>query len=245
MNIKHDVVGGGWDMGEEQKRNQDAFVDGILQALHGGIVQVPVFFMQHYRQAGLDDLDAMFILHLLAFRLEHKEFPLFDELQARMSCTNEALLKSLQKMMKLGLLHIEETADPRTGLRAERYDVSPALRKAIECHAATKKQPPVAATVGKRESIDTVQGTRDVSLYKAFEAEFGRLLSPMECETIQKWMDEERLVEPLIRHALREAVFAGKLHFRYIDRILMDWRQQNIQTVEQAKAHAAKFRGQR
>jgi DNA replication protein len=229
------------NMGEEQQ-HQSAFVEGMIQALHGGIVQVPVFFMQHYRQCGLDDLDAMFILHLLTFRLEHKEFPLFDELQARMSCTKEALLKSLQKMISLGLLHIEEMTDPRTGLRAERYDVSPAIRKVIECHANTKKQPPRTATVGTTERANMA---RDVSIYKAFEAEFGRLLSPMECETIQKWLDEERLAEPLIRHALREAVFAGKLHFRYIDRILIDWRQQKIQTVEQAKEHAAKFRGQR
>jgi len=46
-------------------------------------------------------------------------------------------------------------------------------------------------------------------------------------------------------HALREAVFAGKLHFRYIDRILLDWQHHKVRTVEQAKEHSANFRGLR
>jgi DNA replication protein len=87
--------------------------------------------------------------------------------------------------------------------------------------------------------------TSEKTLFQMFEEEFGRLLSPMECETISKWIDEERYSQALIMHALREAVFAGKLHFRYIDRILLDWQHHKVRTVEQAKEHSANFRGLR
>ena len=45
----------------------------------------------------------------------------------------------------------------------------------------------------------------------------------MELETISGWVDADRYPDELILLALKEAVFAGKLHFRYIDRILLEW----------------------
>ncbi|WP_040951135.1 DnaD domain-containing protein, partial [Gorillibacterium massiliense] len=76
-----------------------------------------------------------------------------------------------------------------------------------------------------------------------FEKEFSRPLTPMELETITGWLDQDGYREELILAALKEAVFAGKLHFRYIDRILLEWQRNRILSAEQAKAHSQKFRG--
>lgn len=81
------------------------------------------------------------------------------------------------------------------------------------------------------------------NLYSIFEQEFARPLSPMEYETITGWIERDRYPEPLIVLALKEAVFAGKVNFRYIDRILLEWQRNSIRTVEQAKAYAQRFRG--
>ena len=45
--------------------------------------------------------------------------------------------------------------------------------------------------------------------------------------------------------ALKEAVFAGKVHFRYIDRILLEWSRNRVATVEQAKEYTQRFRNSR
>ncbi|MBP3964519.1 DnaD domain protein [Paenibacillus lignilyticus] len=82
-------------------------------------------------------------------------------------------------------------------------------------------------------------------LFSVFEQEFGRPLSPMECETISAWVDQDRYPDELIRFALKEAVFAGKLHFRYIDRILIEWSRNRVTNTDEAKAHTQKFRGGR
>ena len=82
----------------------------------------------------------------------------------------------------------------------------------------------------------------EATVFEIFEQEFGRLLSPMEYETIQKWMDEDKLDSQLILAALRESVISGKQNFRYIDRILFDWMKNGVRTVDQAKQHSLKFK---
>lgn len=56
-------------------------------------------------------------------------------------------------------------------------------------------------------------------------------------------MDQDRYPEELIRMALKEAVFAGKVHFRYIDRILLEWSRNRVRSAEDARAYTQKFRG--
>ena len=50
------------------------------------------------------------------------------------------------------------------------------------------------------------------------------------------WIDDDHHDPVIIKSALREAVISGKLNFRYIDRILFDWKKNGIKTIEQAKA---------
>ncbi len=64
----------------------------------------------------------------------------------------------------------------------------------------------------------------------------------MELETITGWLDQDRYKDELILAALKEAVFAGKVHFRYIDRILLEWSRNRVFSVEQAKEYAQRFR---
>src|SRR5690606_14486161 len=75
-----------------------------------------------------------------------------------------------------------------------------------------------------------------------FEQEFGRPLSPFEIETVNAWLDEDLLAPSLIKAALRESVLMGKLNFKYIDRILREWKKKGIQTVEQAREESKSFR---
>jgi len=105
-----------------------------------------------------------------------------------------------------------------------------------------------AKAAGKgRKSAGQASGkeTPAADIFTVFEQEFARPLTPMECETISQWLDRDRYPEELILLALKEAVFAGVVHFRYIDRILLEWSRNRIQTAEQAKEYAQKFRGAR
>ena len=81
----------------------------------------------------------------------------------------------------------------------------------------------------------------ETNIYTVFEREFGRLLSPFEIEQISSWIDEG-YEEAIIKAALTEAVYMNKRNFRYIDKILWNWQQNHIRTVEDAKEFSRKFR---
>ena len=90
---------------------------------------------------------------------------------------------------------------------------------------------------------DSQQSGKDI--YSIMEKEFARPLTPMEFETISGWLDKDKFSEDLILAALKEAVFAGKVHFRYIDRILLEWSRNRVSTPLQAKEYAQRYRQSR
>lgn len=68
------------------------------------------------------------------------------------------------------------------------------------------------------------------NIFTYIEENLGRTLSPLECEEIMTWEDND-----LTRYAIKEAVLNGKYTIGYIRGILHNYRQNNIQTVLQAK----------
>lgn len=69
------------------------------------------------------------------------------------------------------------------------------------------------------------------NIYDIFEQEFGRTLSPIEYELISSWLEQD-FNEELIVLALKEAVFNGVTHLRYIDKILYSWQKKGIKTKD-------------
>lgn len=243
------------DIRAEQDR---AFTAGLITAMADGGVSLPYVFLKHYHKLNISDADAMLIVQLVAFReKEEKAFPTIEEIQSRMSSDGDAVVRMLQRLMKLKLIDIVEAYDPVSGMQVERYSLAPLW---LKLGTLISREESTVALDGQ-PGADTGQGLADVGLIRGredgtkeqqednlfyiFEQEFGRPLSPMEVETINSWLDQDRYPEPLILAALKEAVFAGKVSFRYIDRILLDWNRNNIHTVEQAREHTLKFRSVR
>jgi len=65
---------------------------------------------------------------------------------------------------------------------------------------------------------------------------------PLNTYLLGPFPDDDHHDAIIIKSALREAVISGKLNFRYIDRILFEWKKNGIKTIEQAKSHGRKFR---
>lgn len=75
--------------------------------------------------------------------------------------------------------------------------------------------------------IDMPEVKKQTDIYSAFEAEFGRTLSPIEYETISKWL-QSNVSEDMIKSALKEAVLNGVTNLRYIDKIIYEWTKKKI-----------------
>lgn len=211
-----------------------------LTMMREGTVAVPNLFLKLYRKLKLSDMEAMIIIQLLSFyERDRNEFPTVSEIQSRMASSPDQMIKGLQRLVKEQYITIDDEIDPVSGIQYEKYNLLPLYVKMAD--AWLKEQLEQENRAGGAENIQSLP-YRD--LFSTFEAEFGRPLSPMECEMLSNWIDRDIYSGDLIVAALKEAVFAGKLHFRYIDRILLEWGRNQIRTPEEAKEFATRFRQQ-
>ncbi|GAB7387566.1 DNA replication protein DnaD [Bacillaceae bacterium] len=205
---------------------------GFTRFLQEGFTSFSNLLLKYYKKLGLNDGQMMLLLHILAFKGEGKEFPTVAELEERMSAEPAEVVSMLQHLVKNGFLAIEEHVDPFTGVRSEAYSLEPFYRK-IGARLAEEFPPP-------RKGAAAEKG--EDSLYTLFEEEFGRPLSPMECETLASWEEQDGYSKELIKAALKEAVISGKPSFKYIDRILLEWQRNNIRTAQEAREYSLRFR---
>ena len=92
-----------------------------------------------------------------------------------------------------------------------------------------------AQTQGKTQSAPA-KGNVIKDLVETFQQELGRLLTPFEIEDLTKTVREDQTDPDVIKAALREAVFNGKPHWKYIQAILRNWRSEGINSLVQVEA---------
>ncbi|MBO0958186.1 DnaD domain-containing protein [Neobacillus sp. MM2021_6] len=202
----------------------------ILAWLEEGNITIPSMLLSEYRNLNLNEIELVLLLNILAFIEKGNEFPTPEELSARMTVSVLECNEMLRRLIQRGFIEIMDQYS-NEGIRFEKYTVKPLWEKLIDLFMINNK---TAKAIDKK--------TDETDLYTCFENEFGRPLSPFECESLGMWMDDDHHDPIIIKAALRESVMSGKLNFRYIDRILFEWKKNGIKTIEQAKNHGRKFR---
>lgn len=188
-------------------------------------ISIPTPLLLHYKQLGLHEIEVVIILQIHHFIQSGNEFPTPQELCAHITLSENQLLDHLRSLIQRNIIEIKELHNNQNQL-SEAYSLEPLWNKLFK----PKEEP--------------VQENDEGTIFILFEQEFGRPLSPFEIETINAWLDEDNIIPALIKAGLREAVLMGKLNFRYIDRILREWKHKGIHTVEQARESSKSFRKQ-
>lgn len=202
----------------------------ILKWLQEGNITIPGVLLTHYKEMNLNEQELVLLLQVISFIDKGNSFPTPVEISSSMTISVSECAAILRRLIQKGFIEIKESYTP-DGIRHELYNIDSLWEKLID-HFLMKE---------KRESAMITQQT-ETDLYSCFEQEFGRPLSPFECETLALWMDDDHHDPHIIKAALREAVISGKLNFRYIDRILFEWKKNGIKTIEQARSYGKKFR---
>lgn len=197
-------------------------IDWITQ----GHVSIPKALFKHYLTIGLNEAECMLLIHVHTSISEGNPFPTPAELSAQMSVTSEQCSAMLRTLLHKGVLSLEQHRNETTDVYFESYSLDPLWEKLLFYYFKDHQEPQ----------------EQEEDLFSIFEREFGRPLSPIECESLSSWLDEDAYGTPLIKAALKEAVMAGILNFRYIDRILLEWKKNGIKTPEQAKSYGEKYR---
>ncbi|KXH81992.1 DnaD domain-containing protein [Sporosarcina sp. HYO08] len=198
--------------------------------LEQGNVNISQLFFHEYKRLGIQDIDAMLIMHMIAFQAEGKGFPTPADFSNRMYISENDVSTILQRLMQHGFLQIGQSEDG-AGVIHETFSLYPLWNRLVDQLTLSKE-------VDEAEKKKLSEG----EIFSLFEQEFGRFLSPMECESIGMWIDEDGHSAEIIRAALKEAVIAQKLSLRYIDRILFEWKKKNVKTLQDVEKQTKTFR---
>ncbi|MFC4557355.1 DnaD domain-containing protein [Virgibacillus kekensis] len=185
-------------------------------------VQIPKRLLEKYSSMGLNETEVMVVLQLFRFIQENNEFPTPYDLASCLTIDEKGCSDILRKLIQKNLLSIEQWENENNVL-SEVYSLNPLWEKLFHEKEEKKDYP------------------EDGTIFILFEQEFGRPLSPFEIEMINTWLDEDEVLPALIKAALRESVLMGKLNFKYIDRIIREWKRKGIKTVEQARQASKSF----
>lgn len=195
-----------------------------------GTVNMSQLFFCNYKKLGIQDTDAMLLMQIVAFQSAGNHFPTPKDFSNRMHLTENEVTVVLQRLMQHGFLKIEQSRDEQ-GVLHERFSLNALW------HRLTDQK-----RLGEEEKVEEERKLEEGELFKLFEQEFGRFLSPIETESISMWLDDDHHSTEIIRAALKEAVLAQKVSLRYIDRILFEWKKKNVKSMADVERHAKRFR---
>lgn len=216
-----------------------------------GATSIPNLLLKYYKKIGLNDQELILIIHLLRFKCEDNDpFPTTERLNEYMSTEDTVLRSIIAGLIEKNILTVVHYYVEETGEVFNSYSYDNLFEKISEVWAQDKmsqlQRTRKAILKNQSKAIREVTGVgrekNFTKVYKAFEREFGRLLSPIEIQEIQKWLEEDGHDTEIVMEALRRAVLLGKHNFKYIDSILLEWKKNSIHTLNEINSYDANFK---
>ncbi|APZ48853.1 hypothetical protein BW721_03710 [Jeotgalibaca sp. PTS2502] len=200
--------------------------DSLQLWLASGQTVIHNSLLQHYATIGLDETELIFIIQMQSYLDQSVFFPNMAEIANRMDRTEADIFSILHSLIQKNIISISTEKDDQ-GKVVDSYSLLPLYKKLQELLSRKK-----GLFEEKQQSIN---------LLEIFQKEFGRLLTPIEMQTIGEWLDRDHYSQDIILEALREAVLNQKYSLKYIDRILLSWDKKNIRSSSQAKEETKRF----
>lgn len=183
----------------------------------------------HYNDMGMDEQDLIILIKLIyASEVSNKQ-PSIEVLNQGSALNPREITAIIQHLIQLDLLELNVNKD-EDGKFTEYMNLDPFYEKLSQ--------------ILKRDQITEQQNQSDEQfkvLFQIIEQTFARPLSPYEIDTINQWIDVDHHDTDIIRAALDEAVSQNKLSFKYIDRILLNWKKNNVKTIDDSKKIRSQF----
>lgn len=215
-------------------QGKDFAVDNIsvsfgTDLINTGSTAISNLLLRHYKALGISDVELVLIINLIYLRCEEKDLcPTAERLSLFMNASCGSIVEMLAELMEKRFITISKEYVAQENEVVDGYSLAP-LMEQLFCIWAREKQ------MQMLEIQRQGQGLKNNVLSnacKAFEKEFGRLLSPVEVEQIRFWVVESKIGGELIQEALRRASLMGVHNLKYIDKILLEWQKRNLVTLE-------------
>lgn len=215
-----------------------------------GATSIPNILLKVYSRIGVSDYQMMLLIQLIRLHVEEKELmPSPETLAECMESDPARIRREISDMLEKDIIAISRFYDGSRNLILEGYDFEPLFLRVSDIWAVLRareieeSEKLIKSQAGLSDDLDNRFDAHAVDLITLFENEFGRLLSPIEVEQIDLWASE---MDPLlVVEALKRAVLGGKHNFKYINTILIEWKKNNIRTLEEIARYEQDFQKRR
>ena len=190
--------------------------------IYSGSTSVPNALLQNYRKLQLTADECLLIAWLMQ---RHPEESFVIDVRAtciQFGIDERQLFSIIQHLMDRQVLEIKQR-EAKDGKKVDYYSFKPLLRQ--------------LEVLFKQNSFSVEKmSKKDVNVLTLIEQEFNRQLSGFEIEMISGWIHNDKYPQELIVAALKEAVLNQAHNVKYIDRILLAWKNKGIQSAQQLAA---------
>lgn len=180
-----------------------------------GNIVIPIYMLRLYKKYNLELDEFIFLMYLY-----NRNFTVFDpELIANeLNYDIMEVMGYISVLADKGLITLD--IDKNSGVIEEKISLN---------NFYEKLSLSLINELGEEEKNE-----KNDSIFREIELEFNRKLTPLECEVVREWQDNNYPSE-LIHEALKEASLNGVSNLRYIDKILFDWMKKGIRKKEDIK----------
>lgn len=191
-------------------------IDKLMDLLKDGNISIPKYIFFNYRKLNISDTEFIVIMYLISYgnNIIYNPKIISKELNIDIKKVLE-IINSLSEKLVLSI-KVEKN---KSGVIEEYVSLDNFYKK-----------------ISNVIIEDFTEEKKDNTIYKVFEEEFGRLLSPMEYQIINEWLNNDMSKE-LIIAALKEATYNGVNNLRYIDKILFAWKKKGFKKPEDVSSN--------
>lgn len=205
-----------------------------------GFTMVPNILFNRFHQLNLTSDEMLLVLYLLSQMNQSQSIEETTKIANQLGWTSGKLFSELNQLMDKNYLSIELVPD-RSGKQTDHYSLRPFFEQLDEKYFQKVANQPTSQFTSKAKFTEDETFKETESLVMSFESEFGRMLTPLELETLNNWVSKDNYQPALIKYALKEAVIHQAISLKYIDRILLTWEKKNIRTVNEAQQESDRF----
>lgn len=197
------------------------------KVINAGSTNINNLLIQHFQELQFTSDEFVLFVNLKMFQEQGIHFPATAQLTKNTGFSVPQIYQLTQSLIDKHLIQIESRTSQNKKYQ-DYYDLSPAFEKLeVKQH-----------TTPVQDTNNEVQ-----NLFQKIEVEFGRPLSPIERQTIQEWLQEDKYSPEIINLALKEAVLNQVYSLKYMDRILINWEKQHITTAAQLQQNKMRYGG--
>ena len=194
----------------------------LIEIIKSGNIVIPLYLLKNYKKITNDMNSFIFLMYL--YNLGDKS--LFDpsRFSEELNISNSDVLTYIDKLTDKGLIRLEVLKNDK--------DI---MEEIINLEGFYNK----ISLINMEDSNKKEEDVINSSIFDVLESEFGRSLTPMEYEISKAWLNDG-LSEDLIKEAIKEAVFNHVINLKYIDKILYEWKKNNIKTIKDVEDNRKK-----